>query len=212
VRVMIIGAVLSLAACSAAVPSVTPLPTLSATLEPGLLGVATAATARDLLPQQLLAPWELQKSDPEPGPWQFDAWARDLQIAGAFEAAVAGAVHDGQNGAAIYVLAAPKQRLDPQISNGPAFARRWVVAYACDPPRIVTLAGVAVTTVHAQASCRSHYLLVFRDQLVVIEDAPDMTQVALDPHAFDPLIRAILKQAEQAPPPTPSSGLLRPIG
>lgn len=52
----------------------------------------------------------------------------------------------------------------------------------------------------------SHYLLVFRDQLVVIEDAPDMTQVALEPRAFEPLVSAILKQAQESAAPRPSAG------
>lgn len=53
----------------------------------------------------------------------------------------------------------------------------------------------AVTSVRAQG-CRSHYLVVFRDQLVVIEDAPDMTQVPLEARAFEPLVDAIMEQAQ----------------
>lgn len=157
--------------------------------------MADAPTARDLLPQRVAPPWELAETDPQPGPEQFDAWAIDLQIAVVFEAAVAVARYDGQNTVAITVLAAPDQRLHAQLANGPAFARSWVDAYGCEEPRSIALAGVAVTTLPAQANCWPHYLL-FRDQLVVIQDAPDSTQVALEPAAFEPLVAAIMEQAE----------------
>lgn len=185
------AACLLLVGCSEPASSATPFVPSDSPAEPLAPGVADADHARDLLPQRVDLPWRLVPTDSQPAPAQFDAWARDLQIAVVFEAAVGVAQFDRQNTSAMTVFAAPDQGID-----GPAFARSWLDAYACDPPREIALAGVAVTTVRAQGNCRSHYLIVFRDQLVVIEDSPDMTQVPLEARAFEPLVDAIMEQAQ----------------
>lgn len=162
--------------------------------------IANVQTAAQLLPDHLAGDWELLHSDPMPGPSQFDAWARDLKIAGAVEAAVAVATHAQGNSASITAFAAPGRRLEPGMGNGLAFARRWVAAYACGPARRLTLAGIPVTPIEVypdtcNSGPRNQYLVVFEDQLVVIEDAHDMTQRSLNAIAFAPIIASILDQA-----------------
>lgn len=188
-----------LTGCGAARPSATPIASGDGTAESdgATPGAANVQAAADLLPQRVGGGWLLLESDPIPSPQQFDAWARDLHIAVVFDAAVAVAEYDGQNHVSITVFAAPDQRLHPQLGNGSAFAERWIAAYACDRPRRIVLAGTVLIAMHAyEKACRNQYLVVFREQLVVIEDGPDMTQRPLDESTFAPLVAAIMERAE----------------
>lgn len=153
-------------------------------------GVANVRTPRDLLPQRVDRPWELVERDLQPGPAQYDAWATELVIAVVFEAAVAVAQYDGKN-----VVRITAFQSDSGV-DGPSFARSWTTAYACNEPDLLAIAGVTVTRIRAQANCRPHYLLVFRDQLVVIHEDPDEPHLELEPSDFEPLVRAIMEQAE----------------